>query len=281
MDAVPPGSLCSPSMLRDEERISAWATSAVVALVLAVAGCAATWKPLDMAAFERAGPKTMLLVYRENDGFLGPNRNILAGGMVAVVAMAMEGQRICEEYGVGDPAHDLGEDIATAFAQKKGLVLETFVEVPAPKSHHRTQVDGVQRPLRPPRDVYLEVRTSGWGVDAPLLGHATVFYAFSAKLVDGKTHQVLAEGDCRTSNLEAQRAAKRSYDDVLADNAAIVKREIRLAAKECRDKVSAEILFAPALPPRPLTIKVNPAPPNPAATGAAPSAPVQQVIDDE
>lgn len=258
-------------------------TFAAVAFMLAVTGCAATWKPLDLVALQRAKPKTMLLVHHDGDKFLGPNRSLLAGGLAGVVVMSVEGQRIRDEYNVRDPARDLGEEIAVAFANKNALLLETFTEGSrSTTTQQRNQVLAVQQPVRPTRDLYLDVRTSGWGVDAPLLGHATVYYTFSAKLLDGKTLQVLAEGDCGTSNLAAQRAAKRSYDDVLADNAAIVKGEIQRAADECREKLSAKLLFAPAttLPRAPAT-KAVPPPAIPAPARAQSSAPVPQQSDDE
>ncbi len=222
--------------------------------------CASTWKPLDVNALERAKAKTLLLVYRRSDSFLGPNTNPLVGGMLGVVRMVNEGQKIQTENHIVDPIQDLGSAIAVPFARKQGLFLETYAELPIPiQTQPHRQIAPPPLPGRPSRDLYLEVQTEAWSVTAPLFGYAAVHYNASARLVEEKTHKVLAEGHCGNTDEATQEAAKRSYDDVLANHAAFVKAVLTQTASHCVEVFQTSLLLAPDLKPQTVSSPVSPA----------------------
>ncbi|HVZ75533.1 MAG TPA: hypothetical protein VHJ20_24335 [Polyangia bacterium] len=249
----------------------------IVVVAATTLGCVPAWKPLNPASIERSKAKTIVVVLRRSPPFIGPNRNILVGGLAGGMAAMSEGQKIVETNDIDDPAENLGHDLGAPFARRYQLSLSAFEEPAAVMQ--RNGESPAPAAGWPAADLYLEVKTTKWGVDAPLLGEAVVFYGFSARLLEGAKRTVLAEGDCETKNLAGQRAAKRSYEDVLANGAAMVKRQLTIAANDCLTDLSRGIFLAPA--DDPAASAGGAPPPAPAASTTSPTAPVLQRADPE
>jgi hypothetical protein len=217
-------------------------------VVVGVVACAPVWLPVDDAALVRSKPRSLLVVHIDGERFMGYRDGPFAGGAAAVVAAGMLGRDVFVEHRLVDPARRIGDAVGTSFARRHGIPVGAIVEHPTTTTGR--DYEAPRRPVRPAADLMLEIATTSWGFHIPFLGTAVVFYGVKAKLIDARNDRVLAEGVCgNKARREAQLAAKVSFEQLLDDDAAIVKRELALAEAACISDLTTKLLLVPPAPP--------------------------------
>jgi len=143
-------------------------------------------------------------------------------GILGVIAMMREGNRLVEDYGLQDPAGQLSEDLLTALARRNDM---------------RTS-------SRDAADVLLDVKTINWDFRPYRNDPNNLFVVYSARitLVDQRSGAVLASGKCRSRRDRVGDSA--TLEQLLADGAKLLQNELREAAGECAQRMKDDTLSA-------------------------------------
>lgn len=143
-------------------------------------------------------------------------------GILGVIAMMREGNRLVEDYGLQDPAVHLSEDLLRALASRNDM---------------RTS-------SREAADLLLDVRTINWDFRPYRNDPDSLFVVYSARisLVDQRNGTVLAAGKCRSRRDRVGDSA--TLEQLLADGASRLQTELREAAQECGQRMKDETLSA-------------------------------------
>jgi hypothetical protein len=204
----------------------------------ALAGCVSTKTiPLkrDMLAERQGGTATTSV--RDKPAFSAMTAGKAMFGVMGAAAMISAGNELIRSNSVNDPAVYIGDkllaDLANANAlsvvDKNGAIADT--NEPAKLSK-----------LYPHADVLLDVQTVNWSLAYfPTDWNSyRVIYSVKVRLIDTKKSKVMAEGFCARVPDKADNAP--SYDQLVADSAAGLKRELAIAADYCVNELRAKVL---------------------------------------
>ena len=202
---------------------------------VALAGCAhggsivAEGRQDSDSLSERLDAKTELLWERSIGASTGSTPSFYADtpgrrtfGILGVVAMAVEGNRLVRDYGIEDPAATLSEELIASLAIQNRM---------------RTS-------SRRDADVLLQVNTINWDFRPYRNNPDDLFVVYSARvnLVDRRDGQLIASGKCRAGRERSGDSA--TLEQLLADNASLLREELREAAHECAQRIKADTLAA-------------------------------------
>ncbi|MBA3477163.1 MAG: hypothetical protein H0T52_02005 [Lautropia sp.] len=150
-------------------------------------------------------------------------------GILGVIAMMREGNRLVEDYRLEDPAGELSEELVATLATRNSMRTST----------------------RDQADLLLDIKTINWDFRAyrndP--NHLFVVYAARVSLVNQRDGTVLASGKCRSRRDSEGDSA--TLEQLLANGAKRLHDELHEAAQECAQRVKDGTLsaFLQNLPP--------------------------------
>jgi hypothetical protein len=157
------------------------------------------------------------------------------GGAIAGAAMISAGNEIVAQNNVEDPAEYIADTLSGAMKSKfdtalarSRTALATDDADEAGKTNSRA-------------DLVLDVRTLNWGfIYFPTSwDRYRLHYIARARLIDARKGQILAEGRCTVRAPESADAAP-THDELLAGNAARLKKDLKAAADFCAAQFAAE-----------------------------------------
>ena len=235
-----------------------------------LAGCVSVEPiPLAPGATDALRGRQVALASREQPDFAAVTAARAAiGGLVGAAIMGEGGRRVVEDNNIQDPAHTIAQSIAAELRDTHQLRLDA--------SAISVDSDDVPKIAKENAggDLLLDVRTINWGyVYFPTTWNRyRVFYSARLRLIDIKSAKVIAEGFC--SRMPEETPDAPTGDELLANGAAVVKRELKTAADTCIEHFRGET-FALA-PKAPALSAATPAPAAaaPAPAPAAPSSPL-------
>ena len=143
-------------------------------------------------------------------------------GILGVMAMAVEGNRLVRDYGIEDPAATLSEELVASLTIQNRMRTSSRREA----------------------DLLLEVKTINWDFRPYRNDPDDLFVVYSARvnLVDRRDGQVIASGKCRAGR--ERHGDSATLEQLLADNAALLREELREAAHECAQRIKGDTLSA-------------------------------------
>ena len=143
-------------------------------------------------------------------------------GILGVIAMMREGNRLVEDYGLEDPSAQLSEELITTLASRNSM---------------RTS-------SREAADLVLDIKTINWDFRPYRNNPDDLFVVYSARvsLVDQRNGTVLASGKCRSGRDRTGDSA--TLEQLLADGAKRLQTELREAAHECAQRMKEDTLSA-------------------------------------
>lgn len=180
------------------------------ALLVSVAvGCARRGGdiPLNRVAFRESHPRTIALVL--------------------VVARA--------QNGIGDPSVEIAETLTAALARKYSLARVRGLVTPAPPS-----IDDLAKPESPQADVILMLGANAWGFGPIGRGQSHVWYSGVFQLIDMRSKAVVSQGVCRYN--PSPNKDDPGYDQLVANNFALLRGWLHQAAETCSDYYRLKIL---------------------------------------
>lgn len=246
---------------------------ALFATMVLLAGCAtANRQPIEAKAGAALQGQSLASTKRPAASFSAMTPSKAALGVFGVAAMYSEGAGIVNNNQIDDPAGAVGAALAKALAAQRGARLADAAL--AVDGDDAAQIAGAaQGKAR----YLIDVSTANWALQyfPTDWTHFQVTYSAKARLIDVDSKAVLAEGHCAAPQADSKNAP--TYDEMLAGEAALLKRLLAGAAAHCANTLKAEML---SLRVEPDSAPLRPAPvgkpAGPAATAVAAAGPVER-----
>jgi hypothetical protein len=154
--------------------------------------------------------------------------------MIGMAASFSAGREIVEQNQVEDPAIFVSEQVAKILKEKYSInLLPNAVAI-----SESNDIDTLCKTYTK-GDILLDVRTLGWafgtgaGSNPALSAQYQVSFILNLKIIDIKAKQVLAEEIFGYPNINSPDGKKTfSYEELLNDNAAGIKKELRKGTEE-------------------------------------------------
>ncbi len=214
---------------------------AALGLLAAVAGCASTEtvRLADNPGASLAG-KELHSTREAPPSFLAMTP--IHGGLAAFGAMAAfaEGDTLVVQQGIENPAPIIEDAIAQHLRSRHGtagsgrpLVFDD--DKPSDLAAWARQNNV--------RDLIVDVETNGWGYNYQgfNFGSYTVGYSATFRLIDPATGDVLAQHFCSGGSHDGPEGAP-SRDELLANNAALLKTLLNQRAQACIEEITTQVL---------------------------------------
>jgi len=143
------------------------------------------------------------------------------------------------QYGhIVDPASAIAQELLAVLETEKGARrAEGVLAVPDDSSAR-----DIARAARGRARFMLDVETSKWGLSTFAMDwfHYELHYQANARLIDTESGAVVASGVCKDS--PDDKASAPNFDQLMIDNAALLKRKLASAASECVAALKTKML---------------------------------------
>lgn len=210
----------------------------VLLAALAASGCVSTKNVKADADGLRGGEyKTVTLTSREIPSFGATTAGKATFGLIGAAAMISAGNKIVSDNEVEDPAIHIGHQLAATLSQRMALQVQETAGKQV-KGGDVKQIAGSYASS----DLVLDVQTINWGFAyfPTDWNNYRVIYSAKLRLVDTKRRKLLAEGFC--SRVPEKSEGAPSHEELLADRAARLKSELRIAADQCIGEFTTKVL---------------------------------------
>jgi hypothetical protein len=160
-----------------------------------------------------------------------------AFGVLGAMATSPRGNQIISDYQVADPAESIGRELATLMEGTHGVKL-----VAAPLEVASSDPAAISAAAQGQADYVLDVETRIWSLMyfPTDWTHYKVSYYANARLIDTRSATVVASGTCQ--RVPDTNAGAPTWDELLANSAAVLKDELAVAAGACVAALTADML---------------------------------------
>lgn len=213
---------------------------AALAVLLIAAGCASTEtvRLADNPGASLTG-KQLHSSREAPPSFLAMTATHGAFAVVGVAAAASDGNTLVAEAGIEDPAPMIEDAIARHLRNRHGATNGRPLMFDDDKPG---DLAGWGRENNV-RDLIVDVETNGWGFNYQGFNFSayTVGYSAYFRLIDPSTGDVLAQYFCRGASHDDPDGAP-THDELLANNAALIKTLLAERAQACIDEITTQVL---------------------------------------
>lgn len=213
----------------------------IIILVGIISGCASTSKqPLTVANAKELRGQKIVQTKRESPSFLARTVGRGMFGMVGVAVMMSVGNSIVAENNISDPAEMIATGLIKELENTYG-VKPTNVRISVSTGNVNDVSDAVRAAAR----YVIDVETRDWGF-GPLqygLTRYRSFYMAKVRLIDSVNQVIVADGFCNIFPESAESDTNApTYDELLANNASLLKKDLANVAEKCVANLKSEIL---------------------------------------
>lgn len=210
-----------------------------VAIVLVLAGCAkmpTTSLPTGEQSTLRG--KTLVSSSRERPDFLAMTAGKAGFGLLGAAAMVSAGNKIVADNNVDDPAVYLSRELGTALAAAQGVQVISL----AGTKTVETDVAKLAAAYKGQGDVLLDVQTYSWGFGyfPSDWNNYRVMYTVIVRVIDTRAGKLMAQGSCSRAPEKTDDAP--THDELLANSAERLKKELRAQADSCLSELKTKVL---------------------------------------
>jgi len=205
----------------------------LVTLASGSAGCATSnshtaentlgYQPLNRAALRLSQPHTMVVPDLPPPAFGEEYSAIRPRGMAAAVGTAL---RTCSNKA----------EIDAMGLQDPAISIRSVIE---PRLSKRFSLQSPPPAMADP-DLVLEIATTLWMIEPTGIGSSGLKYEGRIKLIDRRRNVVLADGICKADS--GGTAAPRSCNELVKDNGAALKENLRETADYCAEDFRTRLL---------------------------------------
>jgi hypothetical protein len=210
---------------------------APIALVAILTGCVSTKiVPVDNKQLAALNGGTSAMSQREKPSFAAGTAGKAMFGALGGAAMIAAGNEIVRDNQIEDPAGYIANKLLPDFAAANGLKL-----VSSTSTASGTDVAQLAKQYSNV-DLLFDVQTINWSfVYFPTnWNHYRVIYSAKLRLIDTKHGKLIADGFCARVPNETPDAPTR--EELLADHAARLKKELATAADYCIGEFRSKVL---------------------------------------
>lgn len=232
---------------------------------LALVGCGAmNPQAIDTKHLESLKNQTVVVTTQEKPSFIMTTPGSATFGVIGAFAAIGAGNKLVADNNLQDPVSFLAAGLVQVLETHQGM-RPVATGVPAATD----DVQQLAASAKGKAKFLLDVQSRGWGaIYFPTLwGRYRVQYSARARLIDVDTQSIIAGGACNRAPDQSDRAP--TYDELWANQAAVMKRELALAARECLQTITVQ-MFPTAMRVA-VAPSAAPAAPTPTIASAAPS----------
>lgn len=208
-------------------------------LVLALSGCASV-KNTQLAPDDRAAlnNKKVLIVEHEKPSFVAMTPGKAAFALVGALAAMNAGNSLVEEKHLIDPTVTVGQSLETKLAERYSMQVSTY------KDKVKTDDTKTVSKFANGDDYVLYLNTNGWGFMYHGLNLSDYRFDFrvNMRLIDTASQSVVAEGTCSYPKSKNKDPELVSYDTLVANDAAYLKKQIADGSEFCSNYLMANVL---------------------------------------
>ncbi len=231
--AVPPNKESNfMRFLTNYLRAAAFGTTA-----LALVGCG-TIQPqaIDTKHLESLKNQTVVVTTRDKPDSVMTTPGSATFGLIGAFAAIAAGNKLAAENNLQDPADALSAGLVRVLETHQGTRL-VAPGVPASTN----DVQQLAAAAKGKAKFMLDVQSMGWhAIYFPTAwGRYRVIYSARARLINVDTQSVIAEGACRRAPDQSDRSP--TYDQLWASQAAMMKSELGMAARECLQTIAMQM----------------------------------------
>ena len=212
--------------------------SVILLVVTMISGCVSFKNQvIDTKSVTEIKGQTITYTVRKKPDFAATTAGKAAFALLGAAAMISEGNKIIASNNVPDPADVIATGLANTLENAYGVQLVT-----PPTEVNANDEAQVAASINGKAKFIIDVQTVHWsfGYFPTDWTHYRVIYTAKARLIDAQSKAVVAEGFCKhipTSNIGAP-----TYDELLANEAAMLKRELNSIASECVSSMKTQML---------------------------------------
>ncbi len=211
-------------------------TSALILLII-LSGCVSTKNiPIDPDRVSKNKPETILITNRDKPDFAAETAGKAMFAMFGVAAMISAGNEIVRKNSIEDPAHLIGSELISDLSKKYHLKIIDSEEVV--DSSKKDKILGIYHDS----DWILDIETINWSIGyfPSDWDNYHVIYSAKLRLFDSRSKSLIAEGFC--SRAPDQNESSPTYNQLLENNAEIIKSELNIAARYCINVFKLKVL---------------------------------------
>ncbi|MBP7880249.1 MAG: hypothetical protein KAZ75_02050 [Acinetobacter sp.] len=170
----------------------------------------------------------MIISKREKPSFLATTALNVQFALLGLAAQISSGNKIINENQVEDPAIYIANELAKTLESQLGITHITTSTSTTTTNNIKTLAEQHKE-----ADILLDVQTTYWQsiYYTSDWNNYRVVYAAKLRLIDTKNKKVIAESIC--SKKQDDKKNSPSYDQLIANNAAVLKAALKSHADEC------------------------------------------------
>ncbi len=180
--------------------------------------------------------KTIAIIHGETPSFMATTPKnmtfaLLTGGIAGAAMMVHNGNKIVKNNQIEDPSYLIARNLSNEFKSKyNAQIIDKGLE-----EKTSNNIDKISEQYRNVADYALDVNTAGWGIIYIRfnVNHYITQYGTRLRLIDLKNARIIAEGSCHKTGSKREIENPPTYDELLNDNAKILKEELTNAAIAC------------------------------------------------
>lgn len=206
--------------------------------LLVLSGCVSTKNiKITQEQIKQLNPNHVSLTTRNKPDFSAMTAGKAMFALIGAAAMIAAGNEIVQENDIDDPAHYIQKQLA----QELKLAYGFNIDQAQPTLVNTTNGKKIASQF-PESDLVLDVQTINWsfGYFPTDWDNYRVMYSAKVRLIETKTQNVIAEGFCYRVPEEDETAP--SHDELLSNNAARIKQELKIAADQCINEFKSNVL---------------------------------------
>jgi hypothetical protein len=204
-----------------------------------LAGCATVaHKPMTAESSAKLTAKKVAVVNYEPADFVPFTADKAAFGMIGAALMIQAGKDMVTKYELTDPAVAVREQLMQKVAERRGA---SVAVVESTKLVSKDDIPALVAAY-PGAEYLLDVKTFGNQMTYYPTNWVGYRYIYSARVrvIETTTKEVVAETLCST--VQGDDAKPPSFDQMTADQAALLKSYMRQAATKCAEIVAKDLL---------------------------------------
>jgi hypothetical protein len=183
------------------------------------------------------GQTLTVITHNPKAGFMQMTAGSAMFAAVGAVAAGVESMALVDKHGLVSPSLRVAEDLTPVLQDRFKASATNPVADLDDKATNEKQIAA----LAGNKGLVLEVRQLGWtSIYFPFdWSHYGIAFSAEARVIDASTGKVVAQAGC---TVEAKKENAPTYDELYANNAAVLKAKSQEAADECAGQMS-RLLF--------------------------------------
>lgn len=201
----------------------------ILIFIALLTGCASTQtQKLNINAVKASNPTSVIISKREKPPFLATTALNVQFALLGVAAQISNGNKIINENQVEDPSIYIANELAKTLESQLGITNITTSTSKTTTNNVKTLAEQYKG-----ADLLLDVQTTNWQsiYYTSDWNNYRVLYTAKLRLIDTKNQKVLAESSC--SKNQDDKKNSPSYDQLIANNAAVLKAALKSHADAC------------------------------------------------